>query len=74
MNVTLLENWIAKHEPQGATKLSALAEINTGTLRKILVGITENPGIDVARKLAEVIGVSLDELCNVNHSKKPPVT
>lgn len=72
MNTALLEKWIAKNEPQGATKLAAGAEISPAALRKIRLGLTESPGVEVAKRLARVLGVSMDVLCGNDHKQKPP--
>lgn len=62
MNVKLIKAWIENNDPQGMAKLSATAEISIGTVVKILKD-GHQPGLEIARKLAKVIGVSLDELC-----------
>ena len=62
MNTALIKKWIERNNPQGATKLAGRAEINTGTLNKIL-NHEHSPGVDIAKRMAEVIGVTLDQLC-----------
>lgn len=60
MNKKLIETWIAKNDPQGATKLAASCEVSPATIARILNGhVTSFP---VAKKIAEVMKVSLDEL------------
>jgi transcriptional regulator with XRE-family HTH domain len=60
MNIKLIREWIEKNEPQGIAKLAGKTEISVGTIHKILNG--HEPGLDIARRLANEIGVSLDEL------------
>ncbi len=62
MNVELIKSWIESHQPQGVTKLCGKCEISPGTLHKILRE-GHSPGVDIARKMANAIGVSLDEIC-----------
>lgn len=63
MNVRLIEKWIAKNEPHGATKLAAAAEVSLGTVNKILKQ-EHSPGVDIAIRIAGVMDVTLDELCS----------
>jgi transcriptional regulator with XRE-family HTH domain len=70
MNTQLLEAWIRQHEPQGLTKLAAAAEISIGTVNKILKH-GHAPGVDIARRIAKTIDVSLDELCGSDESPGP---
>lgn len=43
-------------------KLSKLADVSFHTITKIEAGNTSNPTVDTVRKIAEVFGVSVDEL------------
>ena len=61
MNKRIIENWIKAAGSQGAVKLSALAEVSPGTLHRILSKDHE-PTLDVIRKLAAVLGVSITTL------------
>jgi len=61
MNIKLINGWIEAHEPQGKAKLAAQAEVSISTLVGILRDGHE-PGVDIVRRIARVIGVSLDAL------------
>jgi len=63
MNVTLIKNWIEKNNPNGKSRLAGMSNISTGTLHKIL-NCGHEPGLDIARRMAKAIGVSLDEIGN----------
>ena len=43
-------------------KLSKLADVSFNTITKIESGATPNPTIDTVRKIADALGVSLDDL------------
>ena len=43
-------------------KLSRLADISTATLVKIEAGVAKEPTITTVTKIAEALGVSIDEL------------
>jgi len=61
MNTELINKWIESHQPQGKARLAVLAGISVGTLVCILRDGHE-PGVDIVRRIARVIGVSLDAL------------
>lgn len=63
MNIILLQKFIEKNDPKGKEKLAAKAELSLSLLNKILKDGHE-PGIKIARRIAETLGVSLDKLCN----------
>lgn len=73
MNLDILKKWISAHEPQGATKLAAAAEVSPGTVYKIM-NHGRSPGVEIAARLARVVGVSLDDLCRVGQTDEdePP--
>jgi len=73
MNVALLEAWIEEHNPNGATKLAAQADISPGTLYKILTG-KHKTNLKNAMKIAKVLGVSLDALASdgARGAERPP--
>lgn len=45
-------------------KLSKLADVSFHTITKIEAGDTPNPTIDTVRKIAEALGVGVDDLLN----------
>lgn len=61
MNTKIIQDWITKHEPQGMSKLSAATELSVATFVKILRE-GRMPNLNSAKKIAAVIGVTLDEL------------
>lgn len=61
MNQTLIDEWIKRNEPQGATKLAASAEISPSTLANIRRG-THEPNSAILRRLAYVLEVTIDDL------------
>lgn len=65
LNTRLIKDWIADHEPQGATKLAAGAEVSLATVNKI-VNQEHSPNIETVRAIAKAMGVSLDELCRTD--------
>lgn len=69
MNVALIQDWIDRNQPNGSTKLAAAAGISPGTLYNIMNREDYTPSLGVARALAEVLKVSLDDLA---HKGSPP--
>ena len=63
MNTELIKNWIEKNGPQGLNLLSGKSKVSAGTINKIL-NENHEPGLDIVKKLARVIGVSLDEIAS----------
>lgn len=61
MNTALIETWISENGPLGAQKLATSADIHLNTLNNIR-SHKSSPGVDVARRLADALGVSLDVL------------
>jgi transcriptional regulator with XRE-family HTH domain len=60
MNRDLIQGWIKRHGPNGATKLASAACISSSTLSRILQG--KGTSFDNACSLADALGVSLDDL------------
>lgn len=73
MNTRLIETWISQHEPKGLEKLAAGAEVSIGTLNKIRHR-DHAPGVDIARRMAEFMGVTLDLLCAAEESAQAKET
>lgn len=71
MKVSLLRKWIDEHQPHGETKLAAAAEISPVWLSRLL-NQGRTPGLDIAKRLATVVGVSLDELCREDEESPGP--
>jgi DNA-binding XRE family transcriptional regulator len=61
MNTKFIRAWIDANQPNGATKLAAKVEISGRTLGKIL-NEGHSPNLEIAKKLARVLEVSLDDL------------
>lgn len=63
MNTELIRKWIDINEPKGREKLAAGCEISISLVDKIL-RTGHEPGLDIVRRLAKTMDVSLDELGN----------
>ncbi len=62
---------IRKEKGLSQDKLSKLADVAFHTIVKIEGGDTDNPKIDTVQKIAESLGVSIDELTQVSTSESP---
>jgi len=51
-------------------KLSRLADISTATLVKIEAGVAKEPTITTVTKLADALGVSIDELVKGSKNRR----
>lgn len=70
MNHRIIKEWIGKNEPQGVAKLAAKAEVSVGTIFKILKDGHE-PGLDIVRKIAKAMDVTLAELISPEEDVPP---
>lgn len=59
--MALIQKWIEQNEPKGREKLAAGSEISISLVDKIRRNGHE-PGLDIVRRLAKTMGVSLNEL------------
>lgn len=55
-------------------KLSKLAEVSFNTVTKIEAGDTPNPTVETVRKIAEALGVTIDDLIKENYGNKKITT
>ena len=62
MNRQLIEKWVQQHDPQGMAKLSGASEISEASIRRIISGKTHSPGLEILRKIAAGMGVSISTL------------
>lgn len=61
MNLDAINQWISEHEPKGKEKLAAYAEISVAQVKKIL-RTGHEPGLDIAKRMAKAMNMSLDHL------------
>ncbi len=69
MNFKIIRDWIDQNGPQGMEKLAVQAGISIATVIKVARGHV--PRLEIIRKLAKAVGVTLDELLRVD-SERPP--
>lgn len=70
MNRTLIRKWIENHAPKGREKLAANALISISTLDDVLRG--HKPSLEIAERIAGVLGVSLDVIASSPKDDAPP--
>lgn len=70
MNTRLIDAWLERNQPNALAKLSAKSGLSVSTLSNIRNHKTST-SVDNARALANVLGVSLDELVP-GGDKTPP--
>lgn len=70
MNKKIIKNWMDNHHPAGIAKLAGQAEVSTQTIINILSHGRE-PRLQTLKRLAAIMGVSLDELCSGDDDNDP---
>lgn len=71
MNMRAIKNWMKAHEPHGAVKFCAGVEISVQTLMSWARG-TSKPRIETAARVAEFLGISIEELLEQPKQETPP--
>lgn len=71
MNIKAMKDWAIKNNPQGMTKLAAKAEISVPLTYKI-VNHGHVPHLEIIKKIAKAIGLSVGELIDIDNENPPP--
>lgn len=68
MNLPIIESWLEANQPHAAEKLSVSLGVSMSTIRTMRKGTA--PTWDVMKRLAQVLGVTLDDLACAPKNKK----